>query len=415
MLKRIPTDQLRRGMHLHELCGSWMDHPFWRAKFVIQTDEQVRSVVNSGIKECWIDTSKGLDVEGGLSEEEVAEQVERELEHAATAPLPLIDLPPLMRPPEIDEHQRAAMLVRQSKQKVISLFREARMGKAIDAESCLPLVDEITASVTRNPGALVSIARLKTRDEYTYMHSVAVCALMVALGRQLRLPEDQIREAGLAGMLHDMGKALMPLGVLNKPGRLTDEEFAIMKAHPVKGHELLVEGRGATAMALDVCLHHHEKVDGSGYPHRLPGEKISLFAKMGAVCDVYDAITSQRPYKNAWDPGEAIRQMAQWKGHFDPVIFQAFVKSVGIYPVGTLVKLQSGRLAVVITQNERSLLTPVVKAFFSLKSNLRIIPETIDLAAPRVADRIVSVESPERWGFKDVDAMWAGDAAPRTA
>src|SRR5690606_1050708 len=131
-------------------------------------------------------------------------------------------------------------------------------------------------------------------------HSVAVCALMIALARQLQLPPEQIREAGIGGMLHDIGKAAMPLQVLNKPGALTDDEYRIMKAHPLRGYEMRKEGGGASAAALEIALHPHEKFDGSGYPHGLAGEDIDLFSRMGAVCDVYDAISSNRPYKKAW-------------------------------------------------------------------------------------------------------------------
>ena len=169
------------------------------------------------------------------------------------------------------------------------------MGKAIEAEAAAPLVEEISNSVMRNPGALISLARLKTADDYTFMHSVAVCALMIALARQLGLDEQQTRDAGMAGLLHDLGKAMIPMEILNKPGKLTDEEFALVKTHPEEGHKLLLAGIGISEMTRDVCLHHHEKVDGSGYPKRLNSETMSLFAKMGAVCDVYDAVTSNRP------------------------------------------------------------------------------------------------------------------------
>ena len=179
------------------------------------------------------------------------------------------------------------------------------MGKALDAANALPLVEEITDSVSRNPGALINLARLKTIDDYTFMHSVAVCALMVALAREMQLSDEDVRQAGLAGLLHDVGKMMIPLSILNKPGKLTDEEFDIIKSHPVAGYEMLLEGVGVGEIALDVCLHHHEKVDGSGYPHKLDADKITLFAKMGAVCDVYDAITSNRPYKAASRPVES--------------------------------------------------------------------------------------------------------------
>jgi putative nucleotidyltransferase with HDIG domain len=263
--------------------------------------------------------------------------------------------------------------------------------------------------VARNPGALISLARLKTADAYTYMHSVAVCAMMVALAKQLGFDEAQTRSAGLAGLLHDLGKALMPMDVLNKPGKLTEAEFTIIKSHPVQGHKMLLGGSNVDPMALDVCLHHHEKTDGSGYPKGLKADEISLFAKMGAVCDVYDAITSNRPYKLGWDPAESLRKMAEWtSGHFDPTVFQAFVKSMGIYPVGSLVRLSSGRIGVVVEQTSKSLTMPCVKVFFSTKANMRILPQVIDLSRPDTNEKIASREDPALWHFPDLHELWSG-------
>jgi HD-GYP domain-containing protein (c-di-GMP phosphodiesterase class II) len=243
------------------------------------------------------------------------------------------------------------------------------------------------------------------------MHSVAVCAMMVALAKQLKLDEQQTRLAGLAGLMHDLGKAMMPMEILNKPGKLTKAEFDIVKQHPREGHRLLLTGENVDPAVLDVCLHHHEKTDGSGYPMGLKDADISLFAKMGAVCDVYDAITSNRPYKAGWDPAESLRRMAEWaKGHFDIQVFQAFVKSLGIYPIGSLVQLSSGRLGVVVEQTGKSLTTPTVKVFFSTKSNMRIIPELIDLSRPGVSEKIVSREDPAKWRFPDLNELWSGIA-----
>jgi len=218
-----------------------------------------------------------------------------------------------------------------------------------------------------------------------------------------------VREAGMAGLLHDLGKAKMPMKVLNKPGKLTDEEFRIIKNHPVEGHRLLVEGGSASEIVLDVCLHHHEKVDGTGYPDRLTDAQITRFAKMGAVCDVYDAITSNRPYKAGWDPAASIRKMAEWSnGHFDEKIFQGFVKSIGIYPTGSLVKLASGRLAVVLEQSGKSLLAPRVKVFYSTRSRSYLVPEVIDLAHPGASDKIVGREDAATWGINNLDSLWSG-------
>ncbi len=407
MLKKINVEQLTVGMHLKEFCGSWMEHPFWRTGFVITDPKDIAAIHASSIKEVWIDASKGLDVArdvAAMTEAESEAQVEVQLQRLAIVEKP--ELAPVSMGVELE---RAAKICFQSKQAVISMFQEARMGKAVDIGGAKQLVEDISDSVARNPGALISLARLKTADDYTYMHSVAVCAMMVGLAKQLGLDEAQTRSAGMAGLLHDLGKALMPMQVLNKPGKLSNAEFDVIKTHPTEGHRLLLTGQNVDPLVLDVCLHHHEKTDGSGYPEGLTADAISLFAKMGAVCDVYDAITSNRPYKSGWDPAESLRKMAEWaNGHFDGTVFQAFVKSLGIYPIGSLVKLTSGRLGVVVEQRGKSLTTPSVKVFFSTKSNLRIPPEVIDLSKTGATEKIVGREDPAKWRFADLNELWSG-------
>jgi len=404
MLKKIAIEDLRLGMHLHELCGPWLDHPFWRAKFQLTDAADIAKLRASGITECWIDNAKGLDLAPPPP------TVEALPVEVAVPEVPTRQPPPTALACSLNEELgRAALLVKKSRAAVLSLFSEARMGKTMNTEQCTELVGEITESVWRNPGALVSLARLKTHDDYSYMHSVAVCALMVSLARQLGQSEAEARDAGMAGLLHDMGKALMPLAVLNKPGKLTDAEFDLIKTHPERGHELLLGG-SASAAALDVCLHHHERPDGKGYPHGLSGGVLSLQARMGGVCDVYDAITSNRPYKAGWDPGESIARMAEWArlGQFDPKIVHAFVSSLGIYPTGSLVRLQSGRLAVVVEQNPNALASPQVKVFFSTRAQMPLPPEMLDLSHPGCTERITGRESNAVWQFKHLDELWAG-------
>ncbi len=382
-------------MFIQEICGSWMDHPFWKKAFLLSSNEDSKTLKTCGIQEVWIDTEKGLDVEGEViapSKEEELKKVEAELKKVAT------ENRVVQRVPVQQEVQRARAVISKGKAAVTSMFHEVRMGKAISVSDAEPLVDEISNSIERNPEAFLNLARLKNVDDYTYMHSVAVCGLMIALGKQLGLAGRDLKDAGIAGLMHDVGKALIPNEVLNKPGKLTDAEFEVIKTHPRKGWEILNIAEGANAIALDVCLHHHERVDGTGYPDRISGDPLTLFARMGAVCDVYDALTSNRCYKNGWEPAETIRKMAEWRnGHFDEKIFQAFVKTIGIYPSGTLVRLKSGRLAIVIEQTEKSLLTPIVKSFFSTKSNEPIMPEMIDLSRSR--ESIASAEDPAQWGF----------------
>ncbi|MEJ1963169.1 MAG: HD-GYP domain-containing protein [Gammaproteobacteria bacterium] len=397
MLKKVPVSQLAVGMYLHAIEGSWLDHPFWRSGFLIEDARTLQKVRESGVQHCFIDVVKGEDAP------------ERTPVELPTAP------PPAPPPPSRRERillarevEHATRLRTRSAQAMRDLFSEVRLGKLIDAETCASLVNDVADSIDRHPDAFRSLARLKTADEYTYMHSVAVCALMVSLAREVGMEEAQCREAGLAGMLHDLGKAVMPQEILNKPGKLTPEEFEIIKQHPRRGYELLLDAKDIPEAVLDVCLHHHERFDGAGYPDRLAGEGISLIARMGAVCDVYDAVTSNRPYKAGWDPAFAITQMASWQGHFDRQVFKSFVRCIGIYPTGSLVRMRSGRLAVVVEQNAGALTKPHVKLFFSTKSGEPLRPQPLDLTSSEANDQIEGPEPPEKWNFPYLNELWDG-------
>jgi len=406
MLKRISVQQLTLGMHIDGFCAPWMDHPFWRNHFVLSDPKDIERVLASSVLEVWIDTAKGLDVPPGvepLAQTTSAEAIAQEILQVEA---PARDTTPTTA---AVEYARASRICVKSKQAVMAMFDSARSGQPVNTELATLLVQEISDSVQRNPDAMISLARLKTADNYTYMHSVAVSALMVSLALQLQLDAEQTKIAGMGGLLHDLGKALTPTEVLNKPAKLTDAEFDVIKAHPANGYDMLVNDPSLDAMVLDIVLHHHEKTDGTGYPAGLKGEDISLFARMGAICDVYDAITSDRPYKKGWDPSEAMRKMAGWtSGHLDAQVFQAFVKSVGIYPTGSLVRLSSGRIGVVTAQNPRALLKPVVKAFFSTKSDMRIPPVLINLALPECKEKITNREDPQVWKFPDLNPLWSG-------
>jgi putative nucleotidyltransferase with HDIG domain len=406
VLKKVAVNQLTVGMFVHGFEENWLKHPFWRNKFLIENPARLREVQQCGITHCLIDISKGPDVPAQKSRDAAAND---------SAPVEPRPAPKIQRVPLAEELQEAARLRARSGEAMRRLFADVRLGNAIEPSVCAPLVDDVIESINRHPDALLSLVRLKTADEYTYMHSVAVCALMVALGRQLGLNHEQCREAGMAGMLHDLGKAAMPQDILNKPGKLTPEEFDIIKQHAMRGYEMLVAGANVSEGVLDVCRHHHERWDGTGYPDGLAGEQISLLARMGAVCDVYDAVTSDRPYKAGWDPAHSLSQMATWKGHFDTTVFQSFVKSVGIYPTGSLVRMRSGRLAVVLEQNTAALTKPRVKTFFSTKAGLPLEHQVLDLSAAHTTDQIEARESPENWNFPYLTELWDGASALKQA
>ncbi|MDO9106579.1 MAG: HD-GYP domain-containing protein [Methylovulum sp.] len=396
MLKKIKVQDAQVGMYVHEICSSWMDNPFWKKSFKLTKEKDLQALSHYQIKEVWIDTDKGMDVHveaQSVTVEEEKLQINNALQEIAAQ---VKNLKP--RASLQDELVRARKILGEAKKAVISMFNEVRMGNAIKIDQAADLVDEINQSITRNPDALLSIVRLKNANNYTYLHSIAVSGLMMALGKEMGMDNATLKEVGMAGLLHDIGKIYVPSKILNKTGRLTDEEFAIMRTHPQKGWEQLKLSDEVGEIALDVCLHHHERVDGKGYPDQLSGDALSLYARMGAICDVYDAITSTRCYKASWEPAESLRKMAEWKdGQFDTTLFSAFVKTIGIYPSGTLVKLKSGRLGVVTEQSEASLLKPVVKVFFSTNSMAHIMPQMVDLS--KSPDSIISKEDSQHWGF----------------
>lgn len=400
MLKKIAISQLQTGMFVDKVDAPWFQHSLWKTRFLIEDRATLTRVRTCGAKECWIDTSQGKDV--GARVVPAPSTVKGE-ETAAPKP-------PVVRRSMGDELITAADIIKRSKAAVVSLFAEARMGNAVNTSECEPLVNDIVGSVDRNGDALISLCRLKVADEYTYMHSVSVCALMVSLGRQLGLDEATCRDAGMAGLLHDLGKAAIPQDILNKPGKLTDDEFTVVKSHPVKGYETLLASGVENERVLDVCRHHHEKMDGSGYPDKLNADDISLIARMSAVCDVYDAITSNRPYKAGWDPAESVSRMASWQGHFDPKVLQTFIKTIGIYPTGSLVRMASGKLGIVVEQNAARLTAPKVKLFYSTRSGMPLVPpKTINLMESHVNDKIVARESPESWNFNSgyLNDLWS--------
>lgn len=372
MKVRIAANDVKVGMYIDSMECAWIDNPFWRRSFMVKSAAELDRLRTSPIDYVSIDTSRGRGVTM------IPDAERRRVPDAREPDTPDGPTPVERRRrrggPQIGDLERT---LDRSKEQVSALFQEARLGRAVDIGAVTPVVDDIAVALQRDPAAFLRMTRLKLANEYTYIHSIAVCALMVNLAIHLGLPEEEVRQMGVAGLLHDIGKVSTPLDILDKAGQLGDAEWEVMRRHPSDGHAMLRDHADTSAIALDVCLHHHERLDGSGYPEGLKDDQVSLHARIAAICDVYDAVTSIRPYKRPWSPHEALARMLQWRGHFDPVLLDAFIANLGIQPLGALVRLHSNRLGIVLDGSDDPL-HPLVRTFFHVPDTTFLRIEDVD-------------------------------------
>ncbi|GAB7021823.1 HD-GYP domain-containing protein [Salidesulfovibrio brasiliensis] len=276
----------------------------------------------------------------------------------------VVEEPP--QTPIEEEFPRADKLYSDAVSYARGFIDDVREGKPFDYRDSMPTVDGFIDSVFRNESAAAAICKLKMYDEYTYTHSINVSVLAVILGKRLGLDRDQLRLLGMAGVFHDVGKALIPDEILNKPGKLSDTEMEIMRTHPAEGYKILKGQKAVPDVVLRAALEHHERYDGRGYPRGIKGEKIHLMSRIISVVDVYDALTSKRVYKDPLPPSKVLGMMYQWRlSDFQPNIVEHFIKSLGVYPVGSFVRLSSGEHGVVTVLNSSMPLKPVVKVVYN--------------------------------------------------
>jgi putative nucleotidyltransferase with HDIG domain len=308
-----------------------------------------------------------------------------------------------------DEIIRAKHFIAEAKQTTKRLMHDVKLGKRMEITQAEEIVERMTASVLKDKDALVSLFRIKNVDEYTYLHSMAVSALCISFAQGLGFGADKTRQIGIGGLLHDIGKMRIPNEILNKPGPLSEQEFEVMKRHVRDGTAVLQQYTNLDESCTCVTLHHHERLDGTGYPDGLKGDQISLFGQVAAIVDIYDALSSERCYKKAMLPTEALRKIFEWsESYLKRELVEKFIAHIGIYPVGTLVRLESHYIGVVIDQGERDLLHPIVRAVVDTRKAKRIEPFDIDLSRQFSAGNshaIVACESGAKWKIRPEDYL----------
>lgn len=398
MIRKIAAKQLLPGMYVVDLHCRWLETTFWRTRFAVEDDEQIARILDDGISEVSIDTTRGIDLPMAPAVSMARlNEVERKFKSMAEIKAAIPHKVSLG-----EERRRAARLLPEATGTLTTLIASARAGIKVDAGELEPLVQRMIASVMRNPDALVPLARLKQMDTYATEHAVATAALIIALGRQQGLGEPELEKLAMGALVKDIGHAAIDAKLIAKPGSLSRAEYSVMQSHVEEGLAVLEATAKLPELSVAVLLEHHERFDGSGYPYHTAGENISAAGRMAAIVDSYDAMTSQRPYRLAISPSMALAQLYDERGNqFDPALVAAFVRTVGIYPVGTLVLLESGHLAVVDEIHPDNSLTPVVRVIYHTGRGQYVAPTTVDLARKmgNHYGQIVGVETFERWGL----------------
>ncbi|MBI5855801.1 MAG: HD-GYP domain-containing protein [Nitrospirae bacterium] len=427
MRQRIPIDQLAVGMHVVGLDISWLRTPFLRSRWKVSDPSQIETLKACGARFVDVEVEQADESAQPSPEEETAKEdlksesrsageecptnpsgpktsVEEELPRASETHRTVEVKPPQGRsakahhptsppvpPTSLDEELPQARETHTAAKNIIAkVMGDVRLGREINTEAAAQVVDNMIDSMLHNPDALISMSRLKSYDEYTFFHSVNTAILALGLGRHMGMSRDALYLLGLGVFLHDVGKMKVPLEILNKPDRLTNQEYEIIKQHALRGAELLTETKGLREAAIRPALEHHERINGTGYPFGRKQEELSLFGMIGAVTDIYDAITTDRVYHKAMPPHEALQylyQVAQ-RGHVQAELVARFVRCIGVYPVGSCVRLNTNELGVVERLSHKRPLEPTLLL-------VRDAQETV-IAPPRVLDLAVQTRKPIR-------------------
>ena len=381
MKVKIDVSQLKKGMYVCELDRPWSDTSFLLQGVLIEGAGDIDQV-QQFCEFVYIDSEK--------SDESVHPHLQslstQKVEPSNTGSV----IANASKQADIEQHdlQKELKIARnlhsRTRSYIDKALQDVRLGQAINTDTARELVTEVAESITRNPHAMVWLTNLKERDEYTSIHCMNVCIMAVSFGRSLGMEKAQLEILGLGGLLHDLGKMRIPLEILNKPSKLTEEEFEIVKTHPVEGYNMLQAQGDMQSDVLDIVKHHHERRNGKGYPSQLDGDQINDLTRMVAIVDVYDAITSDRCYHDSITPYDALKNMYEMvKEDFEKDMIEQFIKCLGIYPIGSVVQLNLGHVGLVVSASEKSKLRPIVMLVSNSKGEKFPKPKLINLAHPK--------------------------------
>lgn len=397
-VERIKVDvkALKHGMYVAELDRSWLGTPFLFQGFPITKDDEIAQ-----LQECceyvYVDATQSVGWEPDMrllrrmDEYLVLEEPERDEPSVHPTPRFTTQRVNVAAAPSHGWKQdtgafltvlhRARESYGRTHEYINHVLEDVRLGRAIDPAEAKKVVNELVDSIMANESALVWLTMLKHRDEYTSQHSLNVCIMSLVFGRHLGMNAHDLHELGHGALLHDIGKMKVPLEILNKVTRLTDDELAELKRHAGYGYDMLKDSEHISERSLDIVRSHHERVDGSGYPRGLKGDEIARFPMIVSVVDVYDAITSDRVYHMGISPHEALNLMYGWTPNsFLRDMIESFIKCLGIYPIGSIVELETGEVGVVMTMNLAQRMRPIITLVLDAEKKPYPVRKLLNLA-----------------------------------
>lgn len=411
--RKLDVQELKLGMYVRELDRPWRETPFLFQGFEIRSQDDIQELrrycqhVYIDIPEIYQKPVPRTPAEKAVAEEQQRhKKVDRDI-------LIRVAAHPLLKPVYHDqsrleeEIEAAREIYRETRKLVQALLEDARLGKNLNTPGVKKLISEMVESIIRNPDALASFAQLKKKDEYTAQHSMRVCILALSFGRHLGLERHELNLLGIGALLHDIGKVKLPNELLNKPGSLSEQEYTLMKSHVPRGVEILDKSSGIPRPAIEVARCHHERYSGTGYFSGLKGDHIGLFGMIGGIVDCYDALSSDRAYRAGVSAHAALKKMYEWRHRdFHPGLMEQFIQCMGIYPIGSIVELNTGEIGVVVTMNRARRLKPRVALV--LQANYYPVSgdKTVDLLDYKTSDgrpcEIDRVLEPGAYGINPV-------------
>jgi putative nucleotidyltransferase with HDIG domain len=373
---KVETKDLAVGMFVSGLDRPWLGTPFMMQGFCLESVDDIERVRNY-CEHVFVDVTKSRDPSHPLLKQARGRRTSipikdifpgRELRTYATTSA------------WKDESAQAWLVLDSLVDDVNAIFEHVSDGGKLNVIRLKKSVEPVVDSMSRNPDACIWLARLKQHDQYAYQHSLSASIWAVALGRQLGLPRHDLRSLAMGCMLMDVGKLRVDPDLLQATRSLTEEEAERMREHVIHGVAIVRESGMMNQDVLDIVAHHHERFDGSGYPQGLSGDEIPALARIAAIVDTYDAVTSNRSHASAISPSNAIRMLYRSRNiEFQAELVEVFIQAVGIYPAGTIVELTSGAVGVVVSEYRTRRLKPKVLMLLDERKYQLREPTLVDL------------------------------------